>query len=403
MTSLRVMVVHCRYILRGGEDAVFEAEVEQLRSNGITVDAFEKQNVDVRASSPIQKVRAGLATIWSLSARSELAKRLDKFQPNVIHFHNTFPTLSPSVYYECRKREIPVIQTLHNYRLFCAAATFLRDGKICEDCLDGGFFNGFRHACYRDSRLASGALVSMQYLHHGIGTYAKAIDRFIALTEFSKGKFVQGGISAEKISVKPNSLAFDPGLGGGRGDYALYVGRLSGEKGLRTLIAAWRKIKDLRLVIAGDGPIADELLLGANDMGAQIQFLGGLERQQVIELMKSALFLVVPSEWYEGFPMTIVEAYATGLPVVASNIGSLSEVVVPGETGELFSPGNPGSLCAAISRISHDPSQLDVLRTKARSRFDQLYSADANVKALMQIYSSAIRAKSVSPTANQFS
>jgi glycosyltransferase involved in cell wall biosynthesis len=371
---------------RGGEDSVFETEISQLRASGATVEVFEMDNHILSNLDLAHKIRAGFETVWSSNAQKTLRALLLSFRPDVAHFHNTFPMMSPSVYRECKTHGVAVVQTLHNFRLLCAGAMFLRDGKICEDCIDGRYFNGVMHSCYRGSISASAAVVAMQYIHHGIGTYSRFVDRYIALTEFAKQKFLRGGLPCERLRVKPNSLERDPGVGRRDGGFALFVGRLSGEKGVGTLVDAWRRISEFPLVIAGDGPLGNELRVRAAQAESRVEFMGLLGRDDILNLMGRASLLVVPSEWYEGFPMTIIEAYAKGLPVIASDIGSLSEVVIPGQTGEHFIPRDSHSLATVAMRLLSDPEKLSFYSRNARQRYLTHYSTAANTSALLKIY-----------------
>ncbi|MGE3511365.1 MAG: glycosyltransferase [Vicinamibacterales bacterium] len=390
---MRLLLVHCRYRQKGGEDAVFDTEAAQLAAAGHQVERLEFHNDDIVADTFGQRLRAGLETVWATDAPARLATVLRDFRPEVAHFHNTFPRLSPRAYRICRTAGVPVVQTLHNYRTVCAGAMLMRNGAVCERCLGGHFFHGVRHACYRQSRLASSAVVAMQYLHHAIGTFSDCVDTYVALTAFARDKYIAGGLPAARIVVKPNSLARDPGEGTGEGGFVLYVGRLAAEKGIRTLLRAWESIGDTRLVIAGDGPMSRVVQGAAAVSNGRIQALGLVTSDVVERLMGEAVCLVMPSEWYEGFPMTAVEAYARGLPLVASRIGSLAEIVVPGTTGALFEPGDAAGLAQTVRSLVGDRSILAACRRGARERFVSRFSANSNVVALHHIYLAARRGR----------
>lgn len=390
---MRVVLVHCRYRQKGGEDAVFDTEAAQLEAAGHQVERLEYHNDDIAADTLGRRLRVGFQTVWATDAPARLATVLRDFRPEVAHFHNTFPQLSPRAYRVCRSVGVPVVQTLHNYRTVCAGAMLMRDGTVCERCLGGRFFNGVRHACYRQSRLASGAVVAMQYLHHAIGTFSDCVDKYIALTAFARDKYIAGGLPAARIVVKPNSLAADPGEGQGEGGFVLYVGRLAEEKGIRTLLRAWESLRDMRLVIAGDGPLRGVVQSAAAASNGSIEAPGMVAPSEVARLMGEAVCLVMPSEWYEGFPMTAVEAYARGLPLVASRIGSLAEIVTPSSTGALFEPGDAASLARALRGVVEDKATLAARRRGARERFVKYYSAESNVVALQDIYLAAKRGR----------
>ena len=383
---MKILLAHCRYQRKGGEDVVYEIEKAQLMAAGNDIISFEVSNDAIITTKIYDKCTAAMSTIWSFDSAKKLRQLIRRNNPDIVHFHNTFPQLSPSVYYACQAENIPCVQTLHNYRLLCASAMLTRDGEICELCVGGHFHNGIRYACYRDSRAASSAVVAMQYFHRWCGTTFKKVDRLIALTNFAREKFISGGIPADRLVTKANSIDVDPGEGTGAGGYALFVGRLSKEKGLLTLMDAWRILPNTLLKIAGDGPLLDEVTTQASSLGRHIQVLGHQSKEAVLRLIANARVLVVPSQWYEGFPMTIVESYACGTPIIASRIGSLSEVVQEGVTGRLFEPGNARALATVVSELFHDTETLSRMRKDARARFLARYTPERNLQALLQIY-----------------
>jgi glycosyltransferase involved in cell wall biosynthesis len=318
---------------------------------------------------------------------AEWAERISReWQADVVHIHNFFPLMTPGIHHGARRSGAAVVQTLHNYRLLCASAMFLRSGVICEKCLTGSQIWGIVHKCYRQSIPGSIALVAMQMRANALNTWRKDVDLFIALTNFAKAKFVEGGIPGEKITVKPNfsNLAPPPCRQRHGG---LYVGRLSPEKGVATLLAAWRAFPDMPLTILGDGPQRAELEASAPP---NVSFLGSLPPGEVRRHMEAASFLVVPSEWYEGFPMTIVEAYSAGLPVIASNIGSLSEIIAHEKTGRLFTPRDASDLSANIAWMIENVEKSD-LSGNSGAIFREKYSREKNIALLQSAYMQAIR------------
>jgi glycosyltransferase involved in cell wall biosynthesis len=383
---MHVMTVHSGYQQPGGEDTVFETESRLLESAGQKVTQLRFSNSEIRADTLRTKVLSGLQSVWSFEAREKVKRAILKVRPDIVHFHNTFPLLSPSVYYACADAGVPCIQTLHNYRLLCANATFVRQGAVCELCINGQFINGVRYACYREGRASSAAVVAMQYTHRWLHTFTQKIDCFIALTEFARAKFVSGGIPADKLVVKSNSLAGDPGQGVGSGRYALYVGRLSSEKGLETLMRAWSYLPDVPLKIVGDGPLREFVSNSASALGSHVEVLGAVDRDSVFSLMGEARVLLVPSEWYEGFPMTVLEAYARGTPVIASRIGSLIEIVRDGQDGRHFTPGDAKELSIAVTSIFHDDYLLRKMRASARARYLESYSPEKSLATLLGVY-----------------
>lgn len=381
---MRVLVVHNYYQQPGGEDQVFAAEAYLLESHGHEVARYVLHNDQI---AELSCLRLGAATVWNGSSYRNLRDIVRVWRPDVVHFHNTFPLISPAAYYAAKADLLPVVQTLHNYRLLCPAATFYRNGGACEDCL-GKFapYSGIIHGCYRGSRAATGAVAAMLTVHRTIGTWNRQVDVYVALSAFASSKFVEGGLPPQKIAVKPNFLHPDPGAGDGRGRFALFVGRLTSEKGLRTLIESWRQVTPrLPLKIVGDGPLADSVSQAARDIPG-LEWLGRQPQHKVLELMKAAVILIVPSVWYECFPMTVVEAFASGLPVIASNIGSLASIIEDGRTGLHFDPGNADDLARKVTWVLDNPNEITRMRRNARSEYQSKYCADRNYSMLVDIY-----------------
>ena len=388
--AMRILIAHAKYQRSGGEDSVYEAEATQLENAGYTVARFELANSEINVASIFDKIDMGIDTIWSRKPAISFTKALLKSRASLVHFHNTFPLISPRAYYLCAQANIPCIQTLHNYRMMCANATFYRAGKVCELCANGSFINGIVHRCYRSSRLATTAVVGMQYIHHAFGTYRRKVNRFIALTEFSRKKFIANGIPESKIITKPNSLAADPEIGCGKRDFALFAGRLTHEKGVRTLLAAWRAVPDFALKIVGDGPLLGDVRRIAAEIGPRVEICGERTRSEVLTLMGDAAVTIVPSEWYEGFPMTVIESFAKGTPVVAAKIGSLAEIVEDRVVGWHFTPGKASELAQLMNQILCDLPTLRRIGAAARQRYRDRYTAEKNVKALKEIYNQVV-------------
>lgn len=378
---MKILIVHNRYQQRGGEDVVVDLEAAMLKDAGIDVTLREVDNGSIQGMG--RKLASAAMVAYSPWGRAWMRDQIADVCPDIVHVHNSFPRLSPSIYDACRDAGVPVVHTLHNFRIACAAGTFVRDGRACELCLTGSPYQAVAHKCYRGSTLGSLALAGMIDHHRRAGTYAKKVDQFIALTEFARGKFIAAGVPTERISVKPNT-APDPGRPDGQSQRhgALYVGRLSAEKGVDTLIEAWKGI-GYPLRIAGAGPLRDELAAHAPK---NVTFLGAIDRAAVCAEMARAAFLVVPSTCYEGFPMVIAEAYACGLPVLASRIGSLAELVRPGMTGDVFEPGDAASLATTVRRTIANSDALSELSTIARQTYDDKYSGAVVLNELLAIY-----------------
>jgi glycosyltransferase involved in cell wall biosynthesis len=376
---LTVVVVHNHYQLPGGEDEVFRAETELLESRGHRVVRFTVDNHSIKGMGPV-----ALATtaVWSRAMYRDLRALFRRERPDVAHFHNTQPLVSPSAYYAARSEGVAVVQSLHNFRLACVNGVLFRDGHVCEDCLGKRVaWPGVVHACYRGSVGASGVTAAMVGLHRMIGTWRGAIGAYIALSEFSRKKFIEAGLPGAKVFVKPNFLPSDPGPGEHGGQFGLYVGRISPEKGLGILQQAWEVLgQECRLKVIG-GPVPEE-----RSASSSIEWLGPLPKARVFEEMKAAAFLVFPSECYENCPMTIIEAYATGLPVIVSGKGSAAEMVHDGRTGWHFRASDPADLAATVRRAVADVQGRASMGQAARREFESRYCGGWNYTRMMEIY-----------------
>jgi glycosyltransferase involved in cell wall biosynthesis len=393
---MRILQLHNYYQQPGGEDAVVAAEKDLLAQHGHAVELLSANNDGI--TSVARAAAAGLNTIYSRQSHASVRQAIRRFKPDVVHVHNFLPMLSPSVYYAARSEGVPVVQTLHNYRLICPSALLMRQGKVCEDCVGKVFpFPAVQHGCYRGSRSASAAVAAMLGTHRIAGTWQRGVDRYIALTEFGRQKFIHAGLPAAKISVKPNFVPdLVPLLGGGQGGYAIFVGRLSEEKGVRTVLEAWSEGQiPFPLKIVGDGPLSDEVRSAAA-INCNIDWVGRRTSTEVFHLLRDAAFLVFASEWYEGMPLTIIEAFACGTPVLASRIGAAIEMIDSGSNGFYFEPANPASLVSAVNAILADKNLKCSLRSAARSRFERDYTATRNYEMLMRVYASAASPAAVS-------
>lgn len=381
MTPLRILVAHNRYQERGGEDAVVDAEIALLRSYGHDVTEYRRDNATLESASRLQLLQQ---TLWSSSSAREIRDVVRSKNPDVIHVHNTFPLLSPAIYWACASARVPVVQTLHNFRLLCVQAMFLRNGQVCEDCLGKLPWRGVLRKCYRKSAAQSAALAAMLGLHRGIGTYRRKVSRYIALSDFSRRKFIEGGLPAQKISVKPNFVAAARTSEGERAG-ALFVGRLSPEKGLQVLVAALQCLPHASCEVIGTGP-----QLHALEGNAQLRLLGQQSQEAVLDRMRRSAYLVMPSICYEQFPRTLVEALACGLPVIASRLGPLAELVEDGRTGLLFDPGSARDLAEKIRFAESNPNMMRQMGHNARGEYEARYTPQRNHEQLMEVYSAAI-------------
>jgi len=385
----RVLVVHNRYQFAGGEDAVVDAEVALLRANGHEVETYMRDNHEL---SDIGALDAFTQALWSRRTWREVSQLVEGFRPDVIHAHNTFALVSASVYWAAARAAVPVVQTLHNFRLLCVQAMFLREGRVCEDCLGRVPWPGVVRKCYRNSGLQSAALATMVGMHRTLGTYRQKVARYIALTDFCRAKFIEGGLPAARIAVKANfaDIARFPESGRCGG---LFVGRLSPEKGIDTLIGALRELPNITLDVIGDGPELQKV-----ETHPQLNPAGWLPPAGVQERMRRAAYLVMPSIWYENFPRTLVEAYANGLPVIASRLGALSELVDHGRTGLLFEPGDASDLARHLAWAEAFPRKMRAMGRNAREVYEKRFTPDRNYAQLMAIYQDAISGERIEAT-----
>ncbi len=389
---MRILMVHNRYQQRGGEDAVVEAESRLLASGGIEVLRFDADNDAIQGFIP--KVRVSLGQFGvPTTAQSEFKNVLQEFRPDVVHVHNWFASLSPSIFKICRAAGVPAVHTLHNFRLLCVSAILFRDGHVCEDCIGSTLrLPGIVHACYRESRIGSAVATGAMVAHWSSGTWTRTVDRFIALSGFARNKLIEGGIPAQHIVVKPNFVSPDPEIGLGLGNYMLYAGRLTEEKGLRVLLGCWKDNPDLpQLNIAGDGPLLNEVKQAAASM-SNVCFVGPKSSEDILGLMRDASALICPSQWYEGMPRVVIESFAVGTPVIASQIGCYPEMITPGETGALFPAGDPVQLRNCIRNLMQS-STLRGMRMQARRAFESHYTGERNFSQLLDIYQSVLVAR----------
>jgi glycosyltransferase involved in cell wall biosynthesis len=382
---MKVLLCHAYYTQRGGEDRSFEEERELLMAHGHRVVEYVRQNEEL---TKMNGLSAAVTALWNRRAAREIAALIRHEQPDVVHCTNTFPLISPAVCHVAHRNGVAVVQALRNYRLLCAGAYLMRDSRPCEDCLGRSVpWPAVVHGCYRDSSAASAAVAAMQVLHRTLGTWRNKVDAFITLTEFARQKFIEGGFRAERVHVKHNCVHPDPGVGCGAGNYAVMAARLSPEKGVATLLDAWRRYPDLPpLKILGDGPLAPDVR-GAAASDPRIEWLGQLGAAEVHRTIAAAAVLVMPSVWYETFGRTIAEAYAAGTPVIASRLGAMIELVDEGVTGWLFDPANADDLAAKV-RSAMETSvkrRLD-LRQSARAAFEHRFTPAQNYGRLMEIY-----------------
>lgn len=388
---MKILIFHNSYRHRGGEDGVVEAETALLRDAGHDVQLALIGNDEL--SSVGERLRVFARAPFDPSMAAWARSLVETHAPDVVHVHNFFPRLTPAIHQAASEAGATVIQTLHNYRLICAGAFLLRDGAVCEKCLHGSAAWGVYHRCYRGSAAASLAVVRMQERAWRQDVWSRYVHRFIALTEFARSKFIEAGLPAELISVKPNFVPAVERPPPAPERRAVYVGRLSPEKGVHLALDAWGDLPHLPLHVIGDGPQGPALHAAAP---SNVTFAGALAPAEVREQLANSLCLVVPSIWYEGFPLVVIEALEAGVPVVASRIGSLAEVVRHEVNGLLFDPGDPRSLRAAVTRLSNDSALLATLSRGAREDYKRNYTPQRNLEKLLCIYTEALENPSAS-------
>jgi glycosyltransferase involved in cell wall biosynthesis len=388
---MKVLMCHNYYQQPGGEDQSFAAEARLLEERGHGVVRFTLHNDAIARMGRWDVARR---TLWSRESYAALRALIRRERPAVLHCTNTFPLISPAAYYAARAEGVAVVQSLRNYRLVCPNALLLRDGRVCEDCLGKAVaWPAVVHGCYRQDRSASAVVAALAAGHRAVGTWTRAVDLYFTPSEFARRKLVEGGLPADRIAVKPNFVHPDPGPGDGRGGYAVFVGRLSPEKGLDTLLAAWPRLRaPLPLKVVGDGPLADLVRSGCR-RDPRLEWLGRRSPDEVLALVGAAACLVMPSTWYETFGRTVVEAFARGTPVVAARIGALTELVDEGRTGLLFAPGDAPDLAAQVERLLADPVRLERMRRAARLEYECKYTAETNYGMLLGIYEQALARK----------
>jgi glycosyltransferase involved in cell wall biosynthesis len=389
---MKILMVHNTYREAGGEDVVFESERRLLERAGHTVVPYVRSNKELESATVLDRIAIVPRMVWSSKTRHEFAAILKSASPDIVHIHNTFMVISPSIYSLCLEQGIPIVQTLHNFRLLCPAGNFFRDGNICEECLDHSLLRSVGHGCYRNSRGATTGVALMLAFHRALDTWRASVSRFIALTEFAKGKFIAAGFPSDKFVVKPNFADPDPSERKGAGQYAAYVGRLSGDKGLHDLLNAWGMLPaQYPLHIVGEGPERAALETKAYELKLTgITFRGRLSRAETIETIKGSRFIMVPSKLYEGFPMCIVESFACGTPVLCSRLGGLMEIVEDHLTGLHFNPGDAKDLASTVEWAWNHPGELANMGRAARGKYESEYTAERNHSLLMGIYEQAL-------------
>ena len=389
---MKILVAHNSHLLPGGEDVVFKQECQALDGHGHQVIAYLQENSATIPHTPLWRV--GMRALWSNQDYKNIRILLRERCPDILHVHNTFPLISPSIFYAAYHENVPTVLSLHNYRLLCLNSYLFRDGRNCEACLTSEtFFPGVLHKCYQNSLPGSLVAFGISSLHDLLKTYRKHVDAFIVLTDFAKEKFISWRLPSEKIFVKPNFVHYLNQGTQEKENFFLYVGRLSPEKGLGLLLRAWSKYPSLPPIkIIGQGPLELDLMHAATEI-SQLEYLGQLPPNEVHKWMGKAKALIFPSQWYEGLPLTIIEAFAQGTPVIASRLGSMESLITHEYNGLHFEPGNIEDMVFQIAWVEQHQAEWSVMQQNARREFEAKYTEEQNYAALLNIYQQVLNKK----------
>lgn len=383
----KVLIVHNYYQVPGGEDTVVKNEGDLLKANGHDVYLYTRSNDEIESGNIFTKTKLFFNTIFSFKTYRDVKKIIKEKGIDIVHVHNTLPLVSPSVYYAAFSRKVPVVQTIHNFRFLSPCATLTRNNKICEECITRGLHQSLKFKCYRNSFIQTFAVYIMLKIHRMINTYNK-INGYITLTEFNKIKLLNLIKDEEKIFIKPNFVKLSDCRFTQRSmkNFFVYFGRLDKLKGINLLVDVWKNIDNEELYIIGDGPERDNIkkIINENKL-TNVKMLGFMKREEAFNILKDTKALIVPSQWYEGFPMTIVEAFSLGVPVIASDIGNLSSII-NNRNGLLFKHNDISELINKIKKMSLNRELNKELNNGAYETYENLYSDKINYKQLLNVY-----------------
>jgi len=386
---MKILLIHNCYQQRGGEDSTFESEYNLLSKGGNDVEKILFDNKTINSLS--DKITVGFKNVFNRESAKIIEEKITDFQPQIIHIHNFFPLISPSVFFIAKKYKVPIVITIQNYRLICSNALLYRDGHICEDCVNKIIpLNGIIHKCYRDSAMQTAAVTLMTSFHKVAGTWKNKIDKYITVAEFGRDKILNSSLklAEDQVVVKPNSVE-DFGDGNNkREDFFVFIGRLIGDKGIETLLESLNHF-NYKIRIIGDGPLRSRIE-DAAQKNKNIEYLGFRDKNFIINTLKKAKGLIFPSLWYEGLPVTIIESFSTGTPVIGSNIGAVTLQITDNYNGFHFCPGDAKDLANRIKYLSDNEQQLKHLYVNARNTYLEKYTPEKNYEQLISIYSGAI-------------
>jgi glycosyltransferase involved in cell wall biosynthesis len=402
---VKILLVHSFYgsTAPSGENSAYRAEADLLQSRGHSVIEFNRHSDEILQQGIYGTLKGAVSAVWNPFSLHALKRKLRETKPDIVHVHNTFPLLSPSVLYAPREQNIPTVMTMHNYRIGCSAGTAVRKDQACTLCLDKkSVIPALRYGCYRESRIATLPVSVMIAFHNAKKTWRNNVDAFITLTDFQRETMVRFGIPTESLFVKPHFLEHPPQPipWKERDNKAIFVGRLYAAKGIHVLLEAWKRMGKgaPHLEVVGDGPMRAQLVRSTQESEASdsVSFLGNVSREEAMDRISRAKLLIVPSLCLEGFPMVVQEAFALGVPVAASKIGSLPNLITENKTGKLFIPGDAGDILSCVRELLADDTKLRILSENARHEFDEKYTAEKNYSTLMTIYKAAAKHRSES-------
>lgn len=387
---MRILMAHEYYQLPGGEDGVFETTRDLLRARGHEVIEYVRRNDEISGYSVIEKLSLPARTVWAWDTQRELAQLLAETQPDVAHFVNTFPVISPSAYSACHRAGVAVVKSIDNPRLMCPAGTFFRDGRLCVDCMGKVPLPAVVHACYRGSYLQSAVVAGMLSLHRMRETWQRDVDAWLLTTNFYRRKFIENvGLDPEKLFLRPNFVDPDPGVRADtNGRYALFMGRLSLEKGVKVLLNAWKQIP-MELKIRGVGELEAEVRRFAASR-QDVELGPWAPAEEKYRLIKGARFLMWPSQGYcETFGNVVAESYACGVPVIAARTGVAEEMVINGRTGLFFSPTDSADLAAKVRWANEHPNEMARMGLCGRNEFESRFTPEISYQGIMRAYHAA--------------
>lgn len=392
---MRILLVHNRYrsAAPSGENRVVDQEGEALEALGHQVMRFGRSSDEIDRWSLAKKASLPVRTIWSRETSRDLTEVLREHRPEVVHVHNTFPLLSAAVLYACRDARVPLVATLHNYRLACANGAFFRQGSVCHDCANGLPVPALRHGCYRESRAATAPVALAMSVHRR--AWRSLVSAYIFISASQRDLLRDVGLGPDRVFVRHNLIPSRIRPQATRTPTVVYAGRLDEAKGVRLLMAGWDRYRKqagepgLKLVIAGGGPLGDEVTAWASDRPS-VELKGIVSSDRCAELLSQARAVLLPSAWEETFGLVAVEAMAAGTPPIAAGHGSFTELIASGVDGVLFSPGDPAALGLAIADVERNPEQYEGLGDQARKTYEERFDPQRSVAELLEIYRYAI-------------